>query len=152
MSGFANLDPALAINPDAARVRRFLALDASEPVVFVNLHRYRERAQYPEGYAGLDPHVSGREAYHRYVREVERRFLPQVGARFLIVAPVDLTLIGAGDWHGAVIASYPSRKAALELPALPGYAEIAVHRLAGLEAALTVALGGAALDRLRDAR
>jgi hypothetical protein len=37
---------ALAINPDAARVRPFLALDASEPVVFVNLHRYREQAQY----------------------------------------------------------------------------------------------------------
>src|SRR6188474_1419165 len=113
MSGFANLDPALAINPDAARVQRFLALDASEPVVFVNLHRYRERAQYPDDYAGLDSHVSGREAY--------QRFVPQVGARFLIVAPVDLTLIGAGDWHDAVIASYPSRKAALELPALPGY-------------------------------
>ena len=151
MSDFANLDPALAINPDATRVQRFLALDASEPVVFVNLHRYRERAQYPDDYTGLDPHVSGREAYHRYVREVEHRFLPQVGARFLIVAPVDLTLIGAGDWHDAVIASYPSRKAALELPALQGYADIAVHRQAGLEAALTVALGGAALDRLRDA-
>ena len=152
MSGFANLDPALAINPDATRVQRFLALDASEPVVFVNLHRYRERAQYPEGYAGLDPRVSGREAYHRYVREVEQHFLPQVGARFLIVAPVDLTLIGAGNWHDVVIASYPSRKAALDLPALQGYADIAVHRQAGLEAALTVALGGAALDRFRDTR
>lgn len=116
--------------------------------MFVSLHRYRDRARYPEGYAGPDPHVPGRKAYHRYLREVESRFLRQVGARFRIVAPVDVTLIGNGDWHEAVIGRYPSRRATLELPALPGYADIAVHRLAGLEAALTFALGPDALTRL----
>lgn len=148
MPQFANMDPALSINPGAEQVARFLALDASEPVVFVNLHRYRPRAAYPADYAGPDANVSGREAYHRYLREVETRFLPQVGARFLVVAPVDVTMIGADQWDDAVIGHYPSRRAALELPALAGYEAIAVHRLAGLEAALTVALGPEALRRL----
>lgn len=149
MAQFTHLDPALAINPGHEQVERFLALDAEQPVTFVNLHRYRDRAQYPEGYPAADANVSGREAYYRYLRAVEHGFLPRVGARFVIVAPVDLTMIGEGDWHDAVVAQYPSRRAALAMPALPGYEDVAVHRLAGLEAALTVALGPESVARLR---
>ncbi len=148
MTQFAHFDPSLAINPAADRVQRFLALDPDLPVVFVNLHRYRDRAHYPADHPEAAAPPSGREAYHRYLREVERRFLPQVGARFVIVAPVEVTMIGEGDWHEAVIGRYPSRRAALALPALPGYGEITVHRLAGLEAALTVALAPEAVSRL----
>ncbi len=148
MPQFENFDPSLSINPGPAQVARFLELDMDAPVVFVNLHRYRARAEYPADYAGADPHVGGRDAYHRYLREVETRFLPQVGARFLIVAPVDVVMIGADGWDEAVIGHYPSRRAALQMPSLPGYSSIAVHRLAGLEAALTLALGPEALTRL----
>ncbi|HSN70163.1 MAG TPA: DUF1330 domain-containing protein, partial [Steroidobacteraceae bacterium] len=84
--------------------------------------------------------VSGREAYHRYLREVASRYLPQVGARFLMVRASELTFVGTGDWHEVVIGRYPSREAALELPSLAGYEDIAVHRLAGLEAALTLVI------------
>jgi uncharacterized protein (DUF1330 family) len=133
VSGFANLDPALAINPDAERVRRFLDLDASEPVVFVNLHRYRERALYPGRLRRPNPHVSGREAYHRYVQRSGAP-LPAAGRRAI---PDRCTGRSHVDRRRrlarCVIASYPSRKAALELPALQGYADIAVHRQAGLE-------------------
>lgn len=150
MTELANFDPSLAINPSSAQVAAFLALDPARPVVFVNLHRYRARAQYPAGYAppGLALDVSGREAYHRYLSVVESRYLPQVGARFLIVAPVDVVMIGAGDWHEVVIGRYPTREAAVTMPGLPGYADIAVHRIAAMEAALTLALPEAALTRL----
>lgn len=150
MPQFANMDPTIAINPGAAQVEAFMALDPSEPVVFVNLHEYHDRARYPADYshAELPANVSGREAYRRYLDAVETRFLPQVGARFLIVAPADVVMVGEGRWHEAVIGRYPSRAAALRLPALDGYAEISVHRHAGLKAALTLALGPEALRRL----
>ncbi|HSN73123.1 MAG TPA: hypothetical protein VLT59_16525 [Steroidobacteraceae bacterium] len=137
-----NLDPRLAINPSSAQVASFLTADQMAPVTFLNLHRYYDRARYPQACA-VPPEardVSGREAYHRYLREVASRYLPQVGARFLIVRECELTFVGTGDWHEVVIGRYPSRGAALELPSLAGYEDIAVHRLAGLEAALTVVI------------
>lgn len=151
MAQFANMDPALSINPGAAQVDAFLALDQDQPVVFVNLHEYHERARYPRDH--VDPRfrldVSGREAYRRYLDAIESRFLPQVGARFLVVAPTDVVMVGEGRWQEAVIGWYPTRAAALRLPGLPGYEQVAVHRHAGLKAALTLALGPEAMDRLR---
>jgi hypothetical protein len=149
MKQVANLDPNLSINPSAEQAAAFFALDPASPVVFVNLHRYYDRARYPTDYHDprLPSDVSGREAYHRYLGEVERRYLPQVGARFLIVAPVELLMIGDGEWDEAVLGLYPSKAAAMRLPTLPGYADLAIHRLAGLAAALTVALGPEALER-----
>ncbi len=150
MGRFAHLDSRLAINPGETQVQAFSALDPARPVMFVNLHRYHERARYPAGVlpASMPADVSGREAYHRYLREIEARFLPKVGARFIVVSPVDLVLVGAGSWDEVVIGCYPTRASAFELPALPGYAEIAVHREAGLAAALTLALGETAFSRL----
>ena len=146
-----NLNPAMAINPSPGQAEAFFALDQSGSAVFVNLHKYLDRARYPEGYddPALPPGVTGREAYHRYLREIERSFLPRVGGRFLVVSPVDLVMIGSGHWDEVVIGQYPSRQAAIEMTTLPGYAELTIHREAGLESALTLALGAAALARLR---
>ena len=66
--------------------------------------------------------------------------LPQVPGVRLVVAACELTLIGEGNWHEAVIGYYPTRKAMLQIASLPEYASLVVHRTAGLKAALTVAL------------
>lgn len=149
MNKLATFDASLSINPTSAQVDQFLALDPARPVVFVNLHEYHERARYPEAYRGVEsPAVTGREAYHRYLRRVEKDYLPQVGARFLIVAPCALVMIGEGEWSEAVIGCYPSRAAAMHMPTLPGYVDLQVHRVAGLKKALTIALTDGALARL----
>jgi hypothetical protein len=57
-------------------------------------------------------------------------------------------MIGEGNWSEAVIGRYPTRAAAMQMPALPGYADLQVHRIAGLKKALTIALTEAALARL----
>ncbi len=149
MTELASFDSALSINPTSAQVDQFLALDPRLPVVFINLHEYHETAHYPATYTGAESTVvSGREAYHRYLRRVETEYLPQVGAKFLIVAPCALVMIGEGNWSEAVIGCYPSRTAAMHMPTLPGYADLQVHRIAGLKKALTIALTEAALARL----
>jgi uncharacterized protein (DUF1330 family) len=146
-----NFNPAMAINPSPAQAAAFFALDQSGSAIFVNLHKYLDRAHYPEGYdnPALPTNVTGRDAYHRYLHEVERSFLPKVGGHFLVVSPVDLVIIGSEIWDEVVIGQYPSRQAAIEMTTLPGYAELTVHREAGLESVLTLALGAAALARLK---
>ena len=54
------------VTPTDERLARTAAIgtDDSSPVVMLNLNRYRDRAQYPDGTADAD--VSGREAYLRY--------------------------------------------------------------------------------------
>ena len=139
---FPHLDPALAVNPPADRVARFLAGDAAAPALILNLHEYHARARYPAGYVDPrnPPDVGGREAYHRYFDGVLAHILPKVPGVRLVVAPCELTLIGEGNWHEAVIGYYPTRKAMLQIASLPEYASLVVHRTAGLKAALTVAL------------
>ena len=149
MTQLASFDSALAINPSSSQVDQFLALDPRLPLLIVNLHEYHERADYPATYTGAESTaVSGREAYHRYLRRVEQEYLPQVGAKFLVVAPTALVMIGEGNWSEAVIGCYPNRTAAMHMPTLAGYADLQVHRIAGLKKALTVVMTESAFARL----
>ena len=138
------------INPTEDQLEAYFASEQNRPVVFVNCHRYYPQARYPDDFDdGQWPtDVSGHEAYHRYLEQVESRFMPQVGGRFLIAGPVDLVLIGDGHWDEIIIGEYPSRAEAMRLPTLPGYDDIVVHRVAGLEAADTLALSQDDLYRL----
>lgn len=95
--------------------------------------------------------VSDHEAHHRYLRRVEQDYLPRVGARFQIVAPCALVMIGEGNWSEAVIGCYPSRAAAMRLPKFSGYVDLPVHRIAGPKQALPIVLTEAAFSRLPDA-
>ncbi len=130
------------IDPTDSQMQAFLATDQSSPAIFVNCHRYFSEARYPSDFDDdrYPTNVSGREAYHRYLKEVASRFVPQVGGRLLLAGPVDMVFIGEGEWDEIVIGQYPSKSDAMRVPALPGYEEIAVHRKAGLQEAQTMLL------------
>jgi uncharacterized protein (DUF1330 family) len=138
------------IDPSEAQLQTFFAADQNRPVIFVNCHRYYEKARYPEGFSEADcpTDVSGHDAYHRYLEQVEANFMPQVGGRFLLAGPVDLVLIGDGHWDEIIIGEYPSRSEAMRLPTLPGYEEIVIHRRAGLAVAQTLTLNQHDMYRL----
>ncbi len=130
------------IDPSESQMRALLATDQASPVIFINCHRYYTEAKYPRGFSDdrYPAKVSGREAYHRYLKEVSSRFVPQVGGRILLAGAVDMVFIGEGNWDEIVIGQYPSKSDAMRVPTLPGYEEIVVHRKAGLEAAETMVL------------
>jgi uncharacterized protein (DUF1330 family) len=130
------------IVPSESQTQAFFATDQSSPVMFVNYHRYFSRARYPGDFSDerYPTNVSGREAYHRYLKEVSSRFVPQVGGRLLLAGPVEMVFIGEGHWDEIVIGQYPSKANAMRVTALPGYEEIAVHREAGLEVVQTTVL------------
>ena len=120
----------MAIDPTADQADKLGTLPMDEPVFFINCHKYRDREQYAAGYddPSNPPDVSGKEAYHRYLWSVERDFMPQVGGRFVFVGPVELVLIGAGDFDEVIIGEYPSKQEAFRMQTLDGYADINVHR------------------------
>jgi uncharacterized protein (DUF1330 family) len=123
-------------------MQAFMATDQASPVIFVNCHLYFSQARYPDDFSDehFPTNVSGREAYHRYLKEVSSRFVPRVGGRLLLAGPVDMVFIGDGHWDEIVMGQYPSKAHAMSITAMPGYDEIAIHRKAGLKAAQTMVL------------
>lgn len=122
------------------------ATDAT-PVVMLNLNRYRDRAQYPEGAPDAD--VSGREAYLRY-GVVAFAAIQSVGGAILWATDAAETVIGCDhDEYDEVVAVwYPSRNAFLALAEFPGYMEAHVHRDAAIEQATLIATRGDVEPRL----
>jgi uncharacterized protein (DUF1330 family) len=140
----------MAIEPTQQQADALGTLPQDQPVIFLNCHKYFERACYPDGYAqpNLDTDVSGKEAYHRYLWSVEKDFMPQVGGRFIMVGPIELVLIGEGDWDEIVVGEYPSKEEAFRMQTLDGYADINVHREAGLANVMTMSFSQSQFDRL----
>jgi uncharacterized protein (DUF1330 family) len=105
------------------------------PIIALNLNRYRERADYPDGMPDAD--VSGREAYMRYGL-VAFEAIRSTGGQILWAADAEEVLIGCDhDRYDEVVAVwYPSRAAFLELGQHQGYLEaMNLHRRAAIEQA-----------------
>jgi len=120
------------IEPSMSRFRDFVSkADEDAPIVMINLLRYRQQADYPEGF-NADP-CTGREAYQRYA-EVAGPRVAKTGARAVWMGSACTTLIGPEDevWDDAVLVEYPSKKAFLQMAMDPEYAAVAVHRTAAL--------------------
>jgi uncharacterized protein (DUF1330 family) len=140
----------MAIDPTQAQAEALGGLEQNQPVMFLNCHKYYDRARYASDYSHPDfpTDVSGQEAYHRYLWSVEKDFMPSVGGRFLFVGPVEMVLIGEGDWDEVIIGEYPSKTEAFRMQTLDGYADINVHREAALAEVMTLSFSQAAFDRL----
>lgn len=130
------------VDPTGERVRALRDDGPEGPVVMLNLLKFREKANYPEGHAGAG--CSGAEAYRRY----ERLFVGTVGdisrARPIYNGPVMQALVGdaaATDWDRMLIVEYPSRQHFLAMMADETYREGLVHRYAALERTILVQCG-----------
>ena len=122
--------------PDSEQIRALRRASAGDPIVMVNLLKFRDKAQYPDG---RDAHLSGREAYNRYGIEVAK-LVRAIGGKVLFTGDVTFLTIGQVEhlWDEVALAQYPSRAAFLEMAMSPECQEIAVHREAGLEGQLNI--------------
>lgn len=126
-----------AIMPAAEQARDFFDGGHDDgPMVMVNLLKFKEKAEYPDG---SDPDVSGRDAYLRYGAGVQT-CLAAVGGKALYSGPVTGIIIGVVEevWDMVALAQYPSAAAMMAMVALPQYKAIEVHRLAGLAGQLNI--------------
>ena len=106
------------------------------PIYMVNLLKFKERAEYADG---RETDLSGRDAYQLYGQRV-REIIRDYGGHIVFAADVTFLALGQVDelWDEVAIASYPNRRALLEMSMSAEWREAAVHRQAGLAGQLNL--------------
>lgn len=122
------MDTTIALYPSPEQIAALMAGPAEQPVVMLNLLRFKPAADAPDG------DLSGEAAYRRYVDEMIA-YVTSKGGRVIWSGRVDAQVIGTGaeGFHMIGLVEYPSRRAFLEIATDPWVQEIGVHRAAGLE-------------------
>ena len=125
-----------AVIPTPEQVEGFVTPGAEGPIFMVNLLKFKALAVYEDG---RQTQLTGREAYQIYARGVAE-VIQQVGGQLCFGADVERLMLGEVEelWDQVAIAMYPSRTAMFEMIQLPEYAEISVHRSAGLAGQLNI--------------
>ncbi len=125
--------------PARAQLEALGAEPGDQPIVMVNLLKFRKKAAYKDG---RDPDLSGQAAYMRYGRAM-RKIVEKGGGRFLYEGSAERLVIGdlaAGGelWDVVALVEYPSAQEFVKIASSPEVAELAVHREAGLEGQLLI--------------
>ena len=124
-----------ALRPNPIQLAEF-ALGDDDPILMVNLLKFKDNAEYEDGRA---TNLTGREAYEIYVTET-REHLANVGAELILGGEVNGLLLGEVEdlWDAFGVARYPSRKAMITMARNPAYIESEKHRAAGLAGQLNI--------------
>jgi uncharacterized protein (DUF1330 family) len=125
-----------AVFPGPEQAAAFFGGVEDGPFVMVNLLKFREKAQYPDG---SDPELGGGEAYARYGAAVQA-CLAAVGGRSVFAGAVTDLMLGEVEdlWDLVALVEYPSRAAMMRMISSPEYQAIEKHRVAGLAGQLNI--------------
>lgn len=125
-----------AVFPAPEQAAAFFGGVEDGPFVMVNLLKFKDRAEYPDG---SDGELSGREAYARYGAAVQACLASVGGKQVFAGAVTELMLGEAGElWDMVALAQYPSRAAMMAMVQSPEYQAIEKHRMAGLKGQLNI--------------
>jgi uncharacterized protein (DUF1330 family) len=132
-----------AVYPTHSRVEALMADTSGDPVVMLNLLRFRAKAVYPDG---RPSDLTGRQAYGLYAAAMQK-VVEQGGGRVLFGGDIASLVIGDVEdvWDTCVLVEYPSAAAFAAIVTSPEVAEIGVHRAAGLEGQLLIRVTQTAL-------
>ncbi|MFN2098744.1 DUF1330 domain-containing protein [Altererythrobacter sp. MF3-039] len=124
------------VNPSGERMKEFFGVEEDGPFVMVNLLKFKDKAEYPDG---CETALSGAEAYAIYAAAVPK-CLEQVGGKPRFGGAVTGLMLGEieEEWDMIALAEYPSLEAMRTMIMSPQYQEIAVHRSAGLAGQLNI--------------
>ena len=122
--------------PSEEQMKGFVEGDIDSPISMLNLLKFKDKAEYEDG---RTTDLSGREAYQIYALAVAK-LVENTGGKVLFGAEVSRLMLGEVEelWDTVAIAQYPSRRKMLEMMMSPEYAEISVHRTAGLKGQLNI--------------
>lgn len=132
------MDVENAVYPTRERVESLMRDTSSDPVVMLNLLKFRDQAAYADG---RSTNLTGRQAYELYAVAMQET-VEQQGGRFLFAGDATSLVIGDVEelWDTCALVEYPSAAAFAMIATSPQVGEIGVHRAAGLEGQLLVRL------------
>ncbi len=121
------------IDPTPEGFQAFKDLPRDEPIHMLNLLRYRELAEYPEGHEHYGNGWSGRRAYKEYGKTSGPIF-QRVGGSIVWRGAFQAMVTGPGDkhWDDGFVAQYPNSGAFFEMIKDPDYQKAVVNRTAAL--------------------
>lgn len=124
------------VTPTPERMMEFFGSHEDGPFVMVNLLKFKQRAEYPDG---TDRGMSGAEAYAIYGVEVTE-IVRKLGGRPIYSGAVTGLMLGEVEeiWDMVALVEYPSLAAFQGMVMSPDYQAVAVHRTAGLAGQLNI--------------
>lgn len=120
------------VNPTREQFKAIFGLPLDEPVLMLNLLRFRAWAEYsPADPEHTQSRVTGAEAYRRY-SEAATPIFERVGGTQVWIGRPQLTLIGPPEetWDLAFIARYPTAQAFVDMLKDADYNHATRHRTA----------------------
>jgi uncharacterized protein (DUF1330 family) len=116
--------------PSAAQMQAALQRDDGSEIYMLNLLKFRPQAAYADG---RQSDLTGQQAYSIYGRAMTRMVM-EAGGKLVYAGQVRGLLVGGGDaqWDQVAIMMYPSFKVMAAITGSQAYADIHVHREAGL--------------------
>ncbi|WP_417481630.1 DUF1330 domain-containing protein [Maricaulis sp.] len=121
---------------DPKQIEAMMQPGPAGPVFMVNLLKFRDKAEYPDG---RETALTGREAYNIYGKAI-MKVLPEFGGKLVFVGNTTFLALGQVEelWDEVAIIMYPDRGALLRMSLSPAWQAIAVHREAGLKGQLNI--------------
>jgi len=119
-----------------ARDAFFSSLDPNAPLVMINLLKFKEKAEYPDG---RETNLSGAEAYNIYGEAVVK-MIDALGGTRVHGGLVTNIMLGQVEelWDAVGIVEYPTPAAFQAMLDSAEYQEVHVHREAGLAGQLNI--------------
>ncbi len=125
-----------ALYPIIQQIEVFRNDPSPQPIVMLNLLKFRVKARYPDGRA---TDLTGAQAYEIYA-EAMSKIVEREGGKFLFAGDVKSLPIGEVEtlWDVVGLVQYPSAAAFARIATSSEVAEVGVHRAAGLEGQLLI--------------
>jgi uncharacterized protein (DUF1330 family) len=121
------------IDPTPENFQAFKDLPRDTPINMLNLLRYRDMADYPEGHEHAGKGWSGRRAYEEY-GATSGPIFRRLGGQIIWRGRFETMVTGPGDkdWHDGFVAQYPNAGAFFAMIKDPDYQLAVVNRTAAL--------------------
>ena len=131
------------VDPSRENWQAFKDLPRDRPIHMLNLIKFRDLAEYPEGHPNHGKGLTGREAYEIY-KEGFQRVVANDGAAMVWEAPIECVVTGPTDeWDEAFVMGYPNSALFMAMVKNEEYVrDIVPHRTAAVADSRLIRFGG----------
>lgn len=131
------------IDPDRDNWQRFKDLPRDQPIQMLNLIKFRDLAEYPEGHPNHGKGLTGREAYAIY-KEGFQRVVANDGAAMIWAPAMECVVTGPeGEWDEVFVMGYPDSATFMKMVRNEEYTrDVVPHRTAAVADSRLIRFGG----------